>query len=185
MIDVPVATRGFTLIELLVTLAVAAILMTIAVPNFQDMVRRNRLASETNNLVSALAIARSEAIKRGRAVTVCKTSNPDASSPACSTGANWENGWIVFADGGTRGSIDGTDIRLKVQQPAVTGVPTITPSASFANFVSYAAAGAAVSNNSIRDVPTAGSFTLCLNSVSRVIDVGLSGRVTTTAGVCP
>lgn len=184
MVDAPASARGFTLIELLVTMSVVAILVGIAVPGFQDMVRRNRLASETNNLVSALAIARSEAIKRGGVVTVCKTSNPDDVSPVCATGASWENGWIVFTDAGTRGTIDGADLRLKVQQSAGAGGPTITASASFADFVSYAAAGAAVASNSVRDLPTTGSFTFCLNTVSRLVDVGMSGRVSTTPGVC-
>lgn len=185
MVDAPAATRGFTLIELMVTISVLAIVLAVAVPSFQDMVRRNRLTSDTNNLVSALATARSEAIKRGSVVTVCKTSNPDAATPTCATGASWANGWIVFTDTGTRGTVDGTDVRLKIQQPAGAGGPTITASTSFANFVNYASAGAAVANNSVRDLPITGSFTLCLNSVSRVVDVGLSGRVSTTAGVCP
>ncbi|HSP31768.1 MAG TPA: GspH/FimT family pseudopilin [Halomonas sp.] len=185
MFDAPASKCGFTLIELLVTIAVLAIVLSIAVPSFQDMARRNRLTSETNNLVSALAIARSEAIKRGSVVTVCKTSNPDAATPTCASGASWADGWIVFTDTGTRGTVDGTDVRLKIQQPAGTNGPTVTPSASFANFVSYAAAGAAVASNSIRDLPTTGSFTVCINSVSRLVDVGLSGRVSTTVGVCP
>jgi type IV fimbrial biogenesis protein FimT len=184
MMNAPAATRGFTLIELMVTLAVLAIVLGIAVPSFQDMALRNRLVSETNNLVSALAIARSESIKRGRVVTICKTSNPDSATPTCSTGANWQNGWIVFTDGGTRGTIDGTDERLKIQQSGSTGGPTVTSSTSFANFVSYGAAGAAVVSNSVREVPTTGDFTLCLNNVSRVIDVALSGRVSTTPGTC-
>lgn len=184
MVDARISKRGFTLIELMVTLAVLAIVLTIAVPSFREMALRNRLTSETNNLVSALAIARSEAIKRGRVVTVCKSSNPDAASPTCAAGTNWQNGWIVFTDGGTRGTIDGTDARLKVQQPGSAGGPVITPSNSFANFVTYAAAGAAVATNNVRDVATTGSFTVCLNNISRVVDVGLSGRVITTPGAC-
>lgn len=44
--------RGFTLIELLVTLAVAAILLTVAVPNFQMFVVNNRMASQANDIIT-------------------------------------------------------------------------------------------------------------------------------------
>jgi len=37
MSDAPAATRGFTLIELMVTLAVAAVLITVAVPKLSDV----------------------------------------------------------------------------------------------------------------------------------------------------
>lgn len=175
---------GFTLIELMVTLSVLAILLAAAVPAFQGMIQRNRLVSSTNDLVSSLMVARSEAIKRGAVVTICKTSNPDAAAPVCAAGANWADGWVVFTDGGTRGTVDGGDVRLKVQQPEGANNPTITPSANFSNAISFSASGAAVSNNTVRDVSVSGSFTLCLAGQSRVVDVALSGRVTTTPGNC-
>ena len=62
--------RGFTLIELMVTIAVVAILTTVAVPGFRDLIRNNRVTTQTNEVVSALNFARTEAIKRGRSVTV-------------------------------------------------------------------------------------------------------------------
>lgn len=184
MASTPSSLRGFTLIELLVTITVLGIVLAIAVPSFQDLIRRNRLSSETNNLVSALAIARSEAIKSGGIITICKTLDPNLAAPDCAVGASWENGLIVFTDTGVRGTIDGTDTILKVQQAGGPGGPVIIPSLSFVNAVSYARAGAAVANNAVRDLPTSGSFTVCLNNVSRVVDVALSGRVITTPGAC-
>ena len=62
--------RGITLLELLVTLAVASILLTVAVPNMQVLVQNNRTVSSTNELVSALNVARAEAIKRGESVSL-------------------------------------------------------------------------------------------------------------------
>lgn len=60
------------MVELLVTLALVAILATVAIPSFQSMVRENRLASQANDLLSAFTFARSEAVKRGQAVSLCR-----------------------------------------------------------------------------------------------------------------
>lgn len=88
---------GFTLMELMIAVAVLAILVGIGIPSFQDMIRRNRLATQTNALVSALSVARSEAVKRGMLVTVCPANDEQND---CSGLANWsENGLIVFSDG--------------------------------------------------------------------------------------
>jgi type IV fimbrial biogenesis protein FimT len=62
--------RGFTLLELMVTIAVVAIMATIAVPSFRDLIQNNRVTTQTNELVTALNFARTEAVKRGRAVGV-------------------------------------------------------------------------------------------------------------------
>lgn len=62
--------RGFTLIELLVTLAIAGLLATIVAPSMSTFMARARLASDVNQVVSALNMARSEAIKRHQNVTI-------------------------------------------------------------------------------------------------------------------
>src|SRR4030065_950469 len=104
--------RGFTLVELVVVLAVGAILLAIAIPSYAFLVNSSRLAAVTNDLVTALHLARSEAIKRSIRVTVCKTSNAMAVSPLCDATASWQQGWLVFVCGRQKGVIGSGDTLL-------------------------------------------------------------------------
>lgn len=85
---------GFTMIELLVTISIAAIMMSIAIPSFQNFLLQSRLTGHTNDLVLAMAYAKSEAVKRGINVSVCASSN----SSTCT--GTWQNGWIVRTSAG-------------------------------------------------------------------------------------
>ena len=88
---------GFTMIEMLTAVAVAAVLMVIAVPNYQEMVKNNCLTNDTNALVSSLQMARSEAIKRSTTATIT------ADSPGVSTN-EWGLGWKVTLDEDSNGN---------------------------------------------------------------------------------
>ncbi|WP_324997127.1 GspH/FimT family pseudopilin [Salinisphaera sp.] len=85
--------RGFTLLELMVTLAVAAVLLTIAIPSYRGLVQRNALTAQVNDLVGDLNYARSQAITRGKSVYLCTS----ADGNTCENRGNWSQGWIVYA----------------------------------------------------------------------------------------
>ncbi|MFZ4792098.1 MAG: GspH/FimT family pseudopilin [Candidatus Competibacteraceae bacterium] len=177
---------GFTLLELIITMAIAAILMTVAIPSFNETIRSNRILTQTNELVTALNLTRSEAIKRGVPVTICKASYPStATTPptACSTSASWNDGWIIYADPGTN---DGTvktsegDQILRVKEAMATGFNLGTGS-NFQNWIAYLPTGSSKGNGGLAN----GTFTLCFNSntsTGRTIVVNPAGRIRVNQG---
>lgn len=80
---------GFTMIELLMTIILVAVLSAIAAPAMREFNVRANVNTTTNDIVVALNLARSEAVKRGRLVSVV------------ANGADWSNGWTVQSDDGT------------------------------------------------------------------------------------
>ena len=160
--------NGFTLIELMVTISVAAILLALAVPAFQNLLISNRITAQTNDLVSDLAFARSEAIKRGLRVSACLTSTPATTPLSCGAGTDWTVGWIVFVDTGTAGDATGDTI-LRTHE-ALSGNNTLAVLGN--HFISYFPSGT---------VDAAETFTLCHTAtLGRNVAVSSTGRVSTT-----
>lgn len=125
---------GLTLVELMVTLAVAIVLLAVGVPTYRSMVANNAIVAQTNGLVSALNLARSEAVKRGGFVAVCPKASADVAETDCGGNGDWANGWHLFTDDtGTAGDFDGTDVLLRHWEP-LSGNPTVTTAAAALRF---------------------------------------------------
>lgn len=92
----PSSHSGFTLIELVTVVAVIGVLLTIAIPSFRTLIFDYRMTSAANELAAMMTLARSEAYKTNKTVTVCATSDPSAATPACNTsGTAWSSGWLI------------------------------------------------------------------------------------------
>jgi type IV fimbrial biogenesis protein FimT len=111
---------GFTLMELMVTISIVAIMATIAVPSFIEMIRNGRMASQTNDLVLALTYAKSEAVKRNALVKVLKIADATTTCGGGGSNTGWSNGWTVFIDSDDDNFIDNTEETLRVW-PALEG----------------------------------------------------------------
>jgi type IV fimbrial biogenesis protein FimT len=102
-IDWPHACRrGFTLIETLVVVAVLAVIAVVATPSFVAWHVRDQVDARARALLSTLSYARSEAVRRGVRVTVCRVDAARhclASGQACRVGvADWSCGWVVMVE---------------------------------------------------------------------------------------
>lgn len=110
---------GFTLIELMVTLAVVAIVATIAVPAMSDMVTRSRTTAAFNELQGLVGYARSESAKApGESILLCSSDN----GTGCTSQTDWSVGWLVARDTDGNGSVDSGETVLKVVEAMPNGI---------------------------------------------------------------
>ena len=103
----------------MITLAIVAILMTVAAPSVRQLAMNVRMTSQVNDLMADLQLARSESVKRNLGVFLCASSNESD----CNSNS-WNTGWVVFADLDGDGSKGVAEAVLK-SRPALEGNNTI------------------------------------------------------------
>lgn len=167
--------KGFTLIELMITLALSAIILAFAVPSFQDIIRNNRLTAHTNEFVAALQLARSEAIKRGTRITLCKSL--DGSN--CASNSNgYEQGWIVFIDLDNDANVDVGEEIIRVHSNFEDNNMSLTGNSNVADYLSFVADGTTrLATGTANGAFQAGTLTLCKTPKARQIIVSSTGRL--------
>lgn len=169
---------GLTLIELMITVAVLAVVLALGIPSMRDVAVRNRLVGINNDLMTALTLARSEAIRRATWVSVCRSAD-GANCGVAGTGT-WSDGWIVFVNANNdRPAVVDAGEELLRAFPALPAGYTVTANNNFTEFVTYDQSGAA--NN-------VGTFYVCSDNdtaTARGITVTrLRPRVVPDIGQC-
>jgi type IV fimbrial biogenesis protein FimT len=166
---------GFNILELMIAITVLGVLLGIGIPSFNEITRSNRTAAQSNELMTALSLARSEATKLGMPVSVCAASDATQSTCAGAGVGNWQFGWVVFSDrAGAQGVINGpNDVVLQTFRPVRPGLAVTTENFEYVGFRA----------NGSRRYPGAGvdfDFRLqptgCTGTQRREIDVSSSGR---------
>lgn len=170
---------GFSLLELIVTLAVAAIIVTVGIPSFQAMIERIRLSGKTDDLVAAIMLTRSEAIKRGVRVTLCKA-DTRRSDPMCApedSVEGYEQGWIVFVDSTNPGLRDAGELVIQVSAPdRDLGISITSAASAFNRYISFTADGFP---KDITGGFQAGTMTLCKARKAQRVVMSRFGRIRT------
>lgn len=161
---------AFTLVELMVTIAIAAILISIAVPSFSAMYESSRSDAAISNIQQSLVVARSHAISYGTNVTVCPLSGAKC-------GKNWLDGYSIFIDNGALGTLDTTD---GVADKVIREVDAFNPK----DFISYALNSISFNPEGMLTGVSAGAsrrIVYCpsskANESSKAIDLISSGKI--------
>jgi type IV fimbrial biogenesis protein FimT len=172
--------NGFTLIELMVTLAVIAIVATIAVPVMSDMITRSRTTATFNELQGLISYARSESAKTpGNSILLCASAN----GTGCTGQQNWNVGWLIARDINGNSSVDVGDTVLKVISPLASGLSLEVKSAASATFATSALS---LTRNGAPAGGNQATFKLCDAfgaSEARGVIMTVSGQVRSAAKV--
>lgn len=154
--------RGFTLIEMMITVAIAAILLTVVAPSFQDFFQKNRVKRAAEEVYGLVSRARAETATRDQNMFVSINS------------ANW---CVGFANAAGCDCTATNPAALGACSVPVAGVPVleVVDGANFANVTMSAETfGGGTTFNRVRG--TAGTGRVTLESGDWALDVRVSNK---------
>jgi len=123
---------------MMVVTAISAVLLLVAAPALTNMARSIQLSSASNVFISALHLARSEAIKRNSRAVLCRS----AEGVFCTTSGGWGQGWIVFHDANNNAVRDGAE-EIMLREQSLASSLRISGNLRVAQYISFAPSGAA------------------------------------------
>ncbi len=154
-----------TIIEVLVVIAIISIIASMGIPMMQRTIHNSRVTTQANEFIGHLNYARSEAVRRGERVVVCKNSDGDT----CAETGGWDQGWIVFVDSNDSNDRDSDEELLQVRDE-LEGGSTMTGNTNVQKHVSF------LSNGGLAGLGT-GTITLCSHNKGIKIIFIRTGRV--------
>ena len=162
------AARGFTLTELLVVLAIGATLLALALPDLGAMLRAQQLRAASGDLFEAIGLARAQAIARNERIRL---------APRDPAGADWAQGWTVFADRDQDGAPGPGDDIIAVHGPLPPGLAFAFgftgPAPPY--YIAYNGAGRSCSDTSSA-AARPGTLSLFHSGAIRRIKINMLGR---------
>ena len=167
--------KGFTLVELIIVLAIASILLTVGVPSFSNVINNNRITAEVNRFTASVQLARSEAVKQSRIITICRSGDGFNCGGGGAADTIYEKGWLIYMDPTANDNFNsGTDTLIQIGDAAAEGV-TIRSDSDGNNWLSFRP-------NGLLSESGFAEYAFCNNGVStaavpgRLVRIDLTGR---------
>lgn len=88
---------GITLVELVWVLVILGGMAVWGASSFRQFQARRAVDAFVTDFTASLRFARSEAVKRGQVVGMCRL-NAEGARACGGSGGSWHTGWLVFAD---------------------------------------------------------------------------------------
>lgn len=168
---------GFTLIEMLMVLAVAALFLFMAVPQFGRVIAGTQLSSQADLLNGILIYSRAEAVRRDTQVDVCPL---NASLNGCQSAAggstDWSYGVLVFLDADHSGSYSSSKELRRLQLKDPGAVSSVKVSAMPALLTFKEDGHTTLSANASINVLS------CANQLKDSVELSVFGRARVVAG---
>lgn len=160
---------GFTLIEAMVTVAILTIVLSIGVPAMTAMIENYRLTAVTNELLTSIQFARTEAIRQRNRVTICSRA---ANGDVCDNATGWSSGWLIYLDDAPAANpTANANGLLRIASNLNTNNLTISGSSHAASYLSFSGNGGSISWNG-----SPATITLTICSTSTALDSGNRAR---------
>ncbi|AZN63107.1 GspH/FimT family pseudopilin [Acinetobacter johnsonii] len=145
--------KGFTLIELMVTIAVLALIATLAAPNLSQTLKNTKVKTSSGEILNFLQQARTEAVRLGKTVTICGSS--DGTNCLSANKINWSTGLIAIP---SASSAPIQKLTFDNSQLSITGPETIT----------FNTLGSTTAEYEIRvTIPDANTYSVCVEVIGR------------------
>ncbi len=156
--------KGFTLVEMLTVSLIVAVLLGIGVPSYRYFGNQNRMSMEVNSLLSDLQYARSEALREGKRVTACVSTN----GTGCTGGTAWGRGWVVYSNPNGVGNPPVGSV-LRIRNAFIGTTPDTFVSSNAVSTVTFnregfasTTAGFATITITLKEKTNSANFTRCL-----------------------
>jgi len=171
--------QGFTLIELMMTIAVLAIIATMAAPSFGDLVTKQKLNTSTRELMMAINQAKSRAALMKTTVALClnrTNSDNDFTKHECATAAIPE--YTATNPGPPVVSVLTPSEKEEVLKTRVISVPVDS------KITVVSTSSASVLFNEVGSATSAATFSFCKSGIQRTVAVTRLGIIGQTSGTC-